>query len=130
MKNIYKSTISKPTKHNKNVDILLFLLWFIESQRKKIFKKHSLWVQALEKGETQWVLGLLYHNMYQIQKNKFPVKFIYIYIKYICLTFNWQKKLKWFQKVFRGHPFMTSTKNDQFFDPPTLSAKMNNRSIV
>ena len=32
---------------------------------------------------------------------------------------------------FWGHPFMTSTKSDQFFDPlPPPSAKMNNRSIV
>ena len=31
----------------------------------------------------------------------------------------------------RGHPFMTSTKNYQFFDlPPPPSTKMNNRSIV
>ena len=31
----------------------------------------------------------------------------------------------------KGHPFMTSTKKDQFFDPPTPTIrKMNNRSIV
>ena len=31
----------------------------------------------------------------------------------------------------RGHPYMTSTKNDQFFDPlPPPLARMNNRPIV
>ena len=36
------------------------------------------------------------------------------------------KKLSKFQKFqLRGHPFMTSTKNDQFFDPPTPTIHKN-----
>ena len=27
--------------------------------------------------------------------------------------------------MVRGHPFMTSTKNDQFFDPPTTTICKN-----
>ena len=36
------------------------------------------------------------------------------------------KKLSKFQKFqLRGHPFMTSTKNDQFFDSPTPTIRKN-----
>ena len=55
-------------ERNNNADTLLFLLLFTKSQREKKFKKHYLWVQALKKGEEQWALGIIYHNIYQIQK--------------------------------------------------------------
>ena len=29
----------------------------------------------------------------------------------------------------RGHPFITSTKNDQFFDPPTPNIRKNEQQI-
>ena len=58
-------------KHNKNTDTLLFLLSFTKCQREKKKLKHFLWVQALKKGKKQRVLGLLYHNIYQIQKINF-----------------------------------------------------------
>ena len=38
---------------------------------KKILKKHSLWEQALKKGEEQRVLGILYDKIYEIQKMNF-----------------------------------------------------------
>ena len=55
---------------------------------RKILKKH-LWVQPLEKGEKQWVLGVLYPNIYRILKLNFQQNLYYV--KYTCLTFNWQK---------------------------------------
>ena len=59
--------------YNKNADTLLFLLLFTRVNVKNILKKHYLSVQALKKGEKQWVLGVLYRNIYR----KFPVKFIF-----------------------------------------------------
>ena len=67
-----KIIVSKPIKHNKNVDTLLFLLSVTKCQReKKILKEHYLWVQAHKKGENHRVLGLLLDNIYQIQKTNF-----------------------------------------------------------
>ena len=58
-------------KHNKNADTLLFLLSITKYQRKKILKEHSLWVQKVKKGENERFLGLLYRNIYWIQKINF-----------------------------------------------------------
>ena len=44
---------------------------YYDSTWKKIWKEHPLCVQALKKGEKQWVLGILYHNIYPIQKLNF-----------------------------------------------------------
>ena len=58
-------------KHNKNAYTLLFLLLFTKSQREKKWKKHSLRVQALKKGEKQRILDIIYHNIYRIPKINF-----------------------------------------------------------
>ena len=58
-------------RHNKIANTHLFLLRFIKCQREKILKENSLWVQALEMGEKQRVLGLLYDNIYRIHKVNF-----------------------------------------------------------
>ena len=55
-------------RYNKNVDTFLFLLLLTTGQREK---KHYLWVQALKKGEKQWVLGVLYRNINRILKVNF-----------------------------------------------------------
>ena len=68
MKNIEKLIISKPMKYNKNADTLLFLLLFATGQRENNVKRHYLWVQALQKGEKQRVVGALYPNIYRILK--------------------------------------------------------------
>ena len=79
--------------HNKKAGIHLFLLSFPKCQReKKILIEHSLWLQALKKGEKQRVLGLLYHNVYQIQKTNFPQN---LYLNKVYLShFQLSKKLK------------------------------------
>ena len=54
-----------------------------------------------------------------------------VFINRRCLPGFFSIDIKFHQ--FRGHPFMTSTKNDPIFDPPPLpptSTKMNSRSIV
>ena len=68
-KKYMKLIISKPMKNEKNADSLLFLLLcYLLKKWKKILKNHSLRIQALEKGEKQLILGILYHNIYRIQK--------------------------------------------------------------
>ena len=52
-------------KHTKDVDTLLFLLLFTKSQREKNIEKIA------QKREEQRLLGILYHNIYQIQKINF-----------------------------------------------------------
>ena len=58
-------------KHTKDVDTLLFLLLFTKSQREKDIEKIA------QKREEQRLLGILYHNIYQIQKINFLVKCIF-----------------------------------------------------
>ena len=48
--------------------------------------------QVLKKGEKQRVQGILYHDIYQIQKNEFPAKFISA--ESIFVFFSTSKKAK------------------------------------
>ena len=57
-------------KYNKNAGTLLFLLLITTGKREKNNEK-TLFVQALLKGEKQWVLGVLYRNIYRILKVNF-----------------------------------------------------------
>ena len=71
MKNIQKLIVSKPRKYNENADTLLFLLSFTTGQCEKNIEK-TLFVSAgAQKGKKQRVLGVLYHNVYQILKVNF-----------------------------------------------------------
>ena len=71
---IYKN-VSKSMKHIRNTDILfvptVMTTTTTTTTTTTKMKKHSLWVHALKKGEKQWVLGLLYRNIYRIQKINF-----------------------------------------------------------
>ena len=42
---------------------------------------------------------------------------------------QWEYWKKYFSESIRGHPFMTSTKNDQFFEPPTPTICKNEQQI-
>ena len=55
----------------KNADTFLLLLLFIMCQRETNIEKHSWWVQELKNDEKQRVMGILYQNIYQIQKLNF-----------------------------------------------------------
>ena len=63
------------------MDTLLLLLSFTKSQREKNIEGTFL-VSAGAQGKKQQVLGMLYHNIYQIQKNKFPVN-LYLWKVYL-----------------------------------------------
>ena len=88
-------------KYNENADTLLFVLLFTTGQReKKNLKKHYLWVQAIEKGEKQRVLEVLYRNIYQILKVNFQQNFIFTKsIFVLCLTDRKAKTIS--LKVFK-----------------------------
>ena len=83
---------------------------FLCSILKKILKGHSLWVQALKKGEKQQVLGLLYHNIYRIQKINFQWN-LYLH-KFIFLLLSPGKKAKTISlKVFKTFKWLLKTDN-------------------
>ena len=65
--------ISKPMKHNKNADTLLFLLLFTKSQREKRKKKEKTFLAnaGALKGEKRRILCIIYHNIYRIPKINF-----------------------------------------------------------
>ena len=63
MKNI-QFFFSKPIKHSKNADPLLFLLSFTKCQREKNIEKTLFGSAGTQKVDNQWVLGLLGHNIY------------------------------------------------------------------
>ena len=69
-------------KHNKNADTLSFLLSFTKSQREKILKEHSLWVQPHKKDEFGPTLLQYLPNPI----NKFPAKFIYKLSIFVLLS--------------------------------------------
>ena len=50
MKNIQKLIVSKPMKHNKNADTLLFLLSFTKCQCKKNVERKLLVSAGAQKG--------------------------------------------------------------------------------
>ena len=50
MKNILKLIVSKPTKHNKNADILSLLLLFTKSQSEKDIEKTFFVSTGAQKG--------------------------------------------------------------------------------
>ena len=74
-------------KHNKNADTLLFLLSFTKNQREKILKRTFL-VSA--GGRIGWETAGCGNTLPQYLPNPTSSR-IYIYIKYSCLTLNWQK---------------------------------------
>ena len=86
MKNIWKLIASKPVKHNKNADTLLYLLSFTKSKREK---------NNVKKGEKQ-CLGILYRNICRIQKINFQENLCFRIV--YSLTFNWQKSWSDFTK--------------------------------
>ena len=65
--------ISKPMKHNKNADALLFLLLFTKSQReiRKKNEKTFLANAGVLKGEKLRIPCIIYHNIYRIPKITF-----------------------------------------------------------
>ena len=90
MKNIKKLIVSKPMKHNKNADILLFLLSFTKCQCEKNIERTFFVSVGAQKGWEAVVSGTALPQYLPNPKKNISSK-IYIYIKYICLTFNWQK---------------------------------------
>ena len=58
-------------KYNKNADTLLSLLLFTTGQLEKNIEQHYLLVKALKNDEKQWVLGVLYRNIYGTLKLNF-----------------------------------------------------------
>ena len=85
-----KIIVSKPIKHNKNVDTLLFLLSVTKCQREKKYWKNII----CEYRRTKRVRISGFWNYFwtiSTRSKKQISSRIYIYIKYICLAFNWQR---------------------------------------
>ena len=79
-------------KYNKNADTFLYQRLFTMGKREKNIEKTFVSAGAQKRWKTAGSGNTLPQDLPN-PKSKFPVKFIftYIYIKYICLTFNWQK---------------------------------------
>ena len=80
-------------KYNKNTDTFLYQRLFTMGKREKnIEKTLFLSAGAQKRWKTEGSGNTLPRDLPN-PKSRFLVKFIftYIYIKYICLTFNWQK---------------------------------------
>ena len=60
------------------------------------------------------------HQLLQFSKNRGPFKFLRYLSQKCCRHQIYTDGANCFFIFVRGHPFMTSTKNDQFFDPPTI----------
>ena len=71
-------------KHNKFADTLSFLPLFTKSQRKKKIEKTFY---ASTGAQKRWKTTDSGYNLSQYLPN--PKNKVHIYIKYICLTFNW-----------------------------------------
>ena len=84
----YIKIVSKPMKHKTIGKPFCSYSHLLSVSMKKNIARTFFVCAGAQKGWETVVLKILYHNIYQIQK-KIPSK-IYIYIKYICLTFNWQ----------------------------------------
>ena len=79
-------------EHNKKVGTLLFLLSFTKCQREKYIERTFFVSAGVQKGENQWVLGLLYHHIYRIQKINFQSN-LYLHKVYLSY-FQLAKKVK------------------------------------
>ena len=88
MKNI--PFFSKPIKHSKNADPLLFLVSFTKCQREKNIEK-TLFGSA---GTQKVIISGFwdYFATISTESKKNISSKTYIYIKRVCLTFNWQKR--------------------------------------
>ena len=82
-------------KHNKNADTVLFLLSFTKSKREKNVERTFSVTPDAQKGWETADSGNTLPQYLSNPKNIFRVN-LYIYVKYICLTFNLQKKQKRF----------------------------------
>ena len=76
MKNIWKSIVSKPVKHSKNVDTLLFLLSFTKRQSEKNIER-TLLVSEAQKGWESTGSGTSLPQYLPDPENKFPVKLLF-----------------------------------------------------
>ena len=81
--------------HNKSTDTLLFLLSFTKTQREKFFERTFFVSPGAQKGwETAGFEDTLpqYLPISTLPQSKKEISGkIYIYVKDICFTFNWQK---------------------------------------
>ena len=75
--------------YNKNADILLFLLLFTTGQREKNIGKTFVSAGAQKRWKNRGFGE--YFTAIPTESQKYNSSKIYIYINYICLTFNWQK---------------------------------------
>ena len=76
-------------KQNKNADIILFLLPFTKFQREKNIEGTFFVSAGAQKGWELAGFGTTLPQYLPKPKSKTSTK-VYIYIKNICLTFDWQ----------------------------------------